>query len=156
MGGCLRRGSLSGRSRRGKTSPGTPERFSDCDLTLKIEILRKAQTMRKEIVDKMREGQAAYIAERAAMRQRRLVVGDWLIYRADPMNVVLQKGEDGEQSFYPDAVSAMRVLFRKLTDPKAKMGLADHLRQMERLEREMVEAVTRAGVGDLFAVGTGA
>lgn len=93
-------------------------------------------------------------AVKAATRAKRLTVGEWIVYRADAQNVVLQKGETGDPCYYPCVPSALRSLLRRLADPTARQGLAEHVRVIEKAERSIVEAVRGAGGMDgLFAGG---
>ena len=98
----------------------------------------------RQMTEAARAGIEAARAQKAEVRAHRLIVGAWQIYRADPQNVVLQKG-DGDPLYYPDVPSAILSLFRRTTDPTAKQDLAGHVKVIERAERAILEAVGKAG-----------
>lgn len=101
--------------------------------------------MKRSITPEARQAMQEAREHKAEVRTKRLTVGQWIVFRADQQNIVLQKGEDGDPGYYPDVPSALRSLLRKLTDPTARQELAEHVRVIERAEAAIVEALHGAG-----------
>jgi hypothetical protein len=110
--------------------------------------------MKREITPEQRQAMKAAQEQKAAVRQKRLIVGDWQIYRADSFNIILQKGENGDALYYPDVASALKALFQRMIEPTGKQELAAHLKRIEQAECTIMQAITKAGGLDSLFGGT--
>lgn len=84
---------------------------------------------------------AATIAQRSEVRSKVLRIGMWQIFQADPDNVVLRKGDDGDNSYYPSVAWALKGLLQKeITDAQAT-SIREVLAAVKSAEAKLVAAV---------------
>lgn len=85
-------------------------------------------------------------AKREVRKRNILYVGDWRVHRLDDFNIVVEKegGKEIDRGHYPDTQTAIKALFRKMSEPAGRLEAKGLLLHMQKAEQRITDALSKS------------